>query len=103
MNSSITREMNNDASNSCCKLETINIMPIVAVSGRNTRLFNGYVDTKNYPKDLVDVPRKINVAETIPSVGFSTWSLNDLIDHIINQHHKYCKVNAILIHDLARE
>jgi regulator of cell morphogenesis and NO signaling len=95
--------MNNDISNSCCKLKTINIIPIAAVTGRNTRLFNGYVETKTYPKDLVAVPRKINVDETIPSGGFTSWSLNDLIDHIINEHHKYCKVNAIVIHDLARE
>ena len=95
--------MNNDVSNSCCKLETINIMPIAAVSGRNTKLFNGYVENGIYPKDLLPVPGKINVAETISPGQFSTWSVNDLIDHIINEHHKYCKVNAILIHDLARE
>jgi regulator of cell morphogenesis and NO signaling len=95
--------MNNDVSNSCCKLETINIMPIAAVSGRNTKLFNGYVENGIYPKDLLPVPGKINVAETISPGQFSTWSVNDLIDHIINEHHKYYKVNAVVIHDLARE
>jgi regulator of cell morphogenesis and NO signaling len=103
MNSSKPTGMNNDVSNRYCKLETMKIIAIAAASGRNTKVFNADLETKIYPKDLLPVQGKVNVTETVSPGEFSTWNLNDLIDHIINEHHKYCKANAVVIHDLARE
>lgn len=34
---------------------------------------------------------------------FNDWSLDSLIDYIINTHHQYAKTSAVIIHDLAQK
>ena len=35
--------------------------------------------------------------------GFNDWSLDSLIDYIINTHHQYAKENAVIIYDLVQK
>ena len=62
----------------------------------------GYLQMKVYPEELSYEKNKIKLENKFQAEDFEACSIEFLIDHIINKHHKISRENAVIIHDLAQ-
>jgi regulator of cell morphogenesis and NO signaling len=54
-------------------------------------------------EQLKNVLQKTTIIKTTASQEFHTLDINSLIDYIINAHHSYAKINAVIIYDLTQK
>jgi regulator of cell morphogenesis and NO signaling len=55
------------------------------------------------PKQAGGALAQVPMEKVIMRQDFSSWSIESLVDYIVNIQHRYCKENAAIIYDLAQK